>query len=222
MSLLIKLKQDSTTYERLKYLRSLIRLSRADICKRYQIPEITLKSWENGVSPLTKKGAERCTAIYRREGVILGEDWLLTGKGIDPKRSVTLGNYFSTPMQEGLDYEADDELCMIRDANAFKCSYPNAVIHIVSNNDMRPGYKSGDYVGGLLRSKEQLETVINKDCIVQLQSNDQLFRRVIKDKRDGYYNLTCLNPTDTTAEPVLYHVDIKSVAPVIWHRWKDS
>jgi hypothetical protein len=72
-----------------------------------------------------------------------------------------------------------------------------------------------------MRFRESVDTAVNKDCIIHLKNGGRFFRRLIKNHTNGY-NLTCLNPNETTSEPVLYNVEIDGVAPIIWHRWKDE
>lgn len=212
---------------RLKYLRSILRLPRVYIEKKYKLPEITLKSWENGTIKLSKSGVKRCVAVYTGEGLIVDEGWIAEGKGLDPTARLTLGHYFSMPSDVSLPVDEDDEFAMIRDADDFKKRYPNAVVMLVSNNEMSPYYKSGDYVGGILRKGQALETAVNRDCIVHLkQEGGQYFRRLVHGKfndqsESGYYNLSCLNPAGETTEPVIYKADIEWAAPVIWVRKKD-
>lgn len=206
--------------ERLKYLRSLLRITRAYLQEKYALPEVTLKSWENGKSKLTRSGAKRCVEIYLNEGMIVSEDWIMEGIGLNPTTSINVSHYFAMPTDKDLPTE-DDEICMFRDANNFKENYPGAVVMIVSNDDMRPFYKPGDYVGGKMRFGGDIETAINKDCIIHLKNGERFFRRLIKCHTKGF-NLTCLNPSETTSEPVLYHVDIEGAAPIIWHRRKDQ
>ncbi len=209
-----------TPGERLKYVRSLLKVSRSYLQEKYGLPEVTLKSWENGTTNLTSTGAKRCVEMYLTEGLIVSEDWILEGIGLDPTATVNISHYFATPTSKELPIE-DDEISMMRDANTFKESHSNMVIMIVSNNEMRPFYKSGDYIGGKMRYGTDIISALNKDCIVHLKTGERYFRRLIQNNTNGY-NLTCLNPLETTAEPVLYNVEIESVAPIIWHRWKDD
>ena len=214
-------KQDNRTPgNRLKYIRSILRVSRAYMQEKYSLPEVTLKSWENGTTKLTQSGAQRCVEAYRNEGLIVSEDWIMEGIGLDPKSTVTVSHYFATPTNQEISFE-DDELAMVRDANLFKESHPNAVVMLVSNDDMRPFYLPGYYIGGKMRYDDKIGLSVNKDCIIYLKNGERYFRRLIRSNSGGY-NLTCLNPNETTAEPVLFNVDIESVAPVIWHRWKDD
>lgn len=210
----------NTPGKRLKHIRSILRLSRSYLHEKCGLPEVTLKSWENGTTKLTRSGATRCVELYRAEGLIVSEDWIMDGIGLDPKKTATISQYFAIPTIKEVSLE-DDEIAMIRDANVFKENYQNAVVMIISNDDMRPRYWPGDYIGGRMRRGDAIETAINKDCIVYLKNGERFFRRLIKNSL-GKYNLTCLNPNESTAEPVLYNVDIDSVAPVIWHRWKDE
>jgi len=205
--------------QRLKYIRSLLRVSRAYIQEKYELPEVTLKSWENGTTKLTKSGVKRCIEIYRGEGVIVSEDWILEGVGMDPKMAISVGHYFAMPTNKQLSVE-DDEISMLRDANLFKESHPNSIIMIVSNDDMRPFYRPGDYIGGKMRYGDDVISATNKDCIIYTKNGERFFRRLIKNSSGGY-NLVCLNPNEETSEPVLFNVDINGAAPVIWHRWKD-
>lgn len=219
-SALLRTQELDTPGKRLKHIRSLVRVSRSYLQETYTLPEVTLKSWENGTTNLTPSGAERCVEIYRREGLILSADWILSGVGLDPTAAVSVSNYFATPTKKELPLE-EEEIVMMRDANTFKDSHANAVVMIVSNDDMRPFYKPGDYIAGKMRYENEILIGVNKDCIVHLKNGERYFRRLIKNSEEGY-NLVCLNPNETTAEPVLYNVAIEGVAPVIWHRWKDE
>ena len=101
----------STPGERLKHVRALLRVSRAFLENKYGIPEVTLKSWENGTVKLTSSGLKRCVDIYRAEGLIVTEEWMLHGSGLDPTSSATIGQYFSEPAQTQVPFE-DDEACI--------------------------------------------------------------------------------------------------------------
>lgn len=215
-----KKRELTTPGERLKYVRALLRVSRAYLQEKYGLPEVTLKSWENCTTKLTQSGAERCVEVYRAESLIVSKDWIMEGIGLDPKETVTVSHYFATPTNKELPVK-DDEISMIRDADAFKFNNHNAVVMIVSNDDMRPFYWPGDYIGGKMRYGNDIESAVNKDCIVHLKNGECFFKRLIKNNAVEY-NLTCLNPNESTSEPVLYNVQIDGVAPIIWHRWKDE
>lgn len=75
----------ATPGQRLKYVRSLLRVSRSYLQDKYNLPEVTLKSWENGTTKLSQSGASRCIEAYRSEGIIVSEDWIMDGIGLDPR-----------------------------------------------------------------------------------------------------------------------------------------
>ena len=209
-----------TAGSRLKYLRAILRLTRAYIEKKYKLPEITLKSWENGTIKLSKNGVKRCVTVYKSEGLLVDENWIAEGKGLDPTVRFSVGHYFSVPSNVALPVEEDDEVAMLQDADVFKNRYSNAVIMIVSNDEMSPYYEPGDYVGGRLRAMNELEMIINKDCIIYLKGGGQYFRRIYQDSL-GRYNLACLNPIGKTSEPVIFNADIEWAAHVTWIRKKN-
>lgn len=208
----------STPARRLRHIRNLARITRGYIQQKYRLADATLKSWEKEERNITAVAAERCAQIYLQEGIIVSPEWILYGQGLPPTNAATVGAYFNST-EEVLD-ETNDEICMLRDADVFKKLYPNGMVLLVSNSDMSPFYKAGDYVGGgILYQGSNIERAVNKDCIVLLKTGEQFFRRLIKTSK-GTYNLVCLNPSEETAEPVLYDADVAAVAPIIWHRLK--
>lgn len=222
--------------ERLRMLRDMARLKRNEIEAQYGLPEATLKLWESGRAILTDKGIQRCIDTYRKAGIVLTREWLLEGKGLPPKISVMLGQYFASEQQyplrpsqsavlqvKELDhapaYLRDDNMAMLQEANYFKELYADAVIYMVADDDMSPVYQPGDYVGGRFRYGSDIAKVVKKDCIVRLKNQKQLLlRRVFKSPKGKGYNLACINPMPTAEVPILFNVEIEAAAPVIWHR----
>lgn len=206
---------------RLKYLRSILQLTRAEIEEKYKLPEITLKSWENGTNKLTKNGIKRCIAVYQSKGLMVDESWIVEGRGLDPTVRRSLEHYFSMPSSTELPVEANEDLAMMSDAKKFRDLYPNAVIMVVTNNEMSPYYEAGSYVGGILEEEaKNWEKLVGKDCIVHLKDGGQYFRRVYQDSL-GRFNIACVNPDVSAVQPVMYAPDIKGLAQVIWIRKRD-
>ena len=65
--------QLSTVFARLRFIRSMSGLTRDEMAEKYAIPEITLRRWETGSVPLSKKGLQRCLSAYMQEGIIATE-----------------------------------------------------------------------------------------------------------------------------------------------------
>lgn len=222
---------NATPADRLKYVRKLVRLSRPAIEEKYHLSAATLKAWENGQAPLTAKGIKRCIDIYRKEGVILNKEWIMTGEGLSPKLSLDMSHYFASELQypardnKGLvkeenllPYSKDDNAAILREADFFKKLYPDAIVLTVTNDDMEPVYQIGDYVGGRFRYGDDIATALKRNCIVRLKTGELLIRRIYKSNIGKYYNLACINPTCSAEEPILFNIDIECAAPIIWHR----
>lgn len=233
----------STPHGRLKHVRKLAKLSRKEIEARYGLPESTLKAWENGTAIITSKGLQRCEAIYRKLGVVLSREWVLHGKGLPPQFSVDIGRYFASAYSAASmlitestkhdlfivkdrdqlrPYLQSEEMCMVQEASFFKELYPDAVVLIVSDDDMLPKYRAGDYVGGRFRYGKDIEAAVNRDCIVRLPDGTDMLRHVVRSRAGAGYNLVSTNPHTTSREPVLFNVNVVAVAPVIWHRMPNN
>ncbi len=208
---------------RLKSIRMRLKLTRGRICKMYSLPVDTLRAWENGKLRLTDKGLNRCINVYRNEGIIVSKSWILTGEGLNPRFSYEISQYFSEIPNIDNHTVTDDNVLMIKEAEFFKKTSHDAIILLVTTDEMLPFYAAGDYVGGRLKKNEFAETALGKDCIIITRSGEKYFRRLSKDQTHGHFNLVCHNPIrGRTLEPVIYNVDIDLIAPVIWHRKPDN
>lgn len=203
--------------ERLKHLRSLVRLNRTQISDKYGLNPNTLKSWENNVYALTEKAIKKCIEIYEDEGIIFSHEWLLSGKGLAPKTFAEIGKNFNMPKDSLTIDENENELFLLKEVKFFKDLYSDGTVMIVPNNDMLPFYKVGDYVCGRWLFLDKISQAVGQDCIIQLINGSKYFRRLVQDN-NAFYNITCLNPLEVRYEPVLYNVQIECVAPIIWHR----
>ncbi len=220
-----ELSEVKTPAERLKYVReNLLKLSRAEIQKKYSLSPDTLAAWENGKIKISEKGINRCIKIYSSENLILSKEWLLTGKGLSPKFSFDLNRYFKTQkIENGTASNIDDTMFLAKELEFFRSLSSNSITGLMSNNDMLPMYSQGDHVGGRLRFGEDIKKCVGKDCIIKTKDGDTYIRRIAKSESGKGFNLVCLNPEwDGNPEPVIFNVEIESAAPIIWHRRNDD
>lgn len=198
-----------TAGDRLKYLRSLVRLDRKVISEKYNIPEITLRQWENGKINLTKKGVSRCVDAYLQEGLNVKEEWLQDGVGETPKLDYTLISFIENSSSQ----KAPMTPNIVDDYKYFSKTYTNCILFKIIDEEMSPIYKTGHFVMGKIYN-DDIKNLNSKDCIVNLTSGDILFRRVfINDLKQ--VNLNPINPF-SNVEP-LFNAQIKTIAPIIFH-----
>lgn len=190
------MQQFQEEHTRLRFIRSLTGLTRLAIEQKYQLPEITLKKWETGKLAISDKGIAKCLEIYKQENIFTTYDWIKNGVG---------------PLPSFIQKDADFD----QDINYFKATYPNTLIHLVTNNEMMPRYQIGETVIGLIEDKEY-SYYNNKDCIVILESDEIFFRRLIVQEKDKI-NLVCTNNL-VESNFILYDIKPKTIAPVFWHK----
>jgi hypothetical protein len=199
----------NTPGERLRYLRSLTRLERKAFGGLYDIPEGSLRLWENSKSTITKKAINRCIKAYLQEDINATYEWIQYGKGDTPKHDRTLFSFNndSSTLSSIITTNIAD------DFSYFRKTYPGCVLFEITTEEMGPVYKKGDFVMGKINNKE-LKEVHLKDCIIQLSSGQIRFRKVFLSPQN-HINLYPINPLDF-AEPI-FNAQIESIAPVVLH-----
>lgn len=199
----------NTSHGRLKHLRSIIRLDRKTFAAKHEIPEITLRLWENGRMPITDKAIERCLTAYRQEGIDVTEQWLKYGTGNAPGINYSLMSFLETrtfdedPLKKNIE----------NDFLYFSNQYPDCILFKINSKEMEPVYKSGDFVIGRKNNKD-ISTLHNQDSIVLLENGEIVFRRVFI-TIEKKFNLACINPL--SSGEVLFDAKIKNIAPLIIH-----
>jgi transcriptional regulator with XRE-family HTH domain len=196
----------NTPHVRLRFLRSLTRLTRKIIAEKYNLPEVTLNKWETGVLSLSDKGITKCLHIYKYEGIFATEAWIKYGEGSLPY----IAEELITVLHQGKDKN------FANDINYFKKTYSDCIIFDVTEDEMLPFYKVGDIVIGCVCTAGY-QNFNNRSCIVTLDNNIQILRNLIASEDNTQYNLHCINPLTKATHPILFNVKITQLAPVIWH-----
>lgn len=182
--------------KRLRYLREFTKMSRDGFAEISGVKYVTYKDWENGHWGLPPKRAAKIVDALVAKGFECSVEWLQTGKGNSPAWSE------QKKMRAELDY--------------FYKINPNAMSLTVDDEGMVPQYGVGDIVAGVKCDLAEIESCLNRDCIVELPDGKLLLRNLRKGKKEGHFNLMCLNLE--FENPLLTDVQIKSIAPVIWVR----
>lgn len=201
-----------TPGNRIKFARSILRLTRREFEQLHEISVNTLQSWESDKNDLTKKGAQKLNNAFVKSGLLCTEDWLMTGKGQLP---TLLENAFELPNK------FDEDFCILREIEAFKAINPDPIVVIMSDNGMEPLYCIGEYVGGNKKHNEQINSLIGENCIIETTAGDVLVRKILSGSRNQVFNLACIN-ISTNQVPVIPDIKIKFAAKIIMHRKKEE
>ena len=195
--------QFQTLEGRLKYIRALSGFTRKELEQKYSLPEVTLKKWETGTLPRSKKGVERCLGIYKTENIFVTREWLEEGIGSYPRIIPNL--------------TADDNPTT-QILNMLKEKYYNSIEYEVTDESMLPKYEVNEVVIGKVHDGD-FSHLHNKDCIVMLKDQTILLRKFIWMGK-GKYSLIATN-TLCAKNSVLMHEEVNFLAPVLWHKLKE-
>lgn len=206
--------------KRLKILRKMADLSREKMEELYGISANTIQSWEAAkAGGLTKKGADRIIQAFHNEGISCSVEWLLYGIGISPALRAAERYFIKEPKATYAIIPEDKAI--IRELQTFRALNPGMLDTLIQDTGMLPHYKPGDYVAGRRRFGEEIKSLIGSNCIVELNTNEILLRRIQRQIDSELYTLNCINPDCNLPLPTLYEQKLLSAAPVIWHRRPD-
>ena len=209
--------------ERIRTARALASLTRPDLEKIHKIKATTIAKWEQGTAMPSFKSIHQLVHALKAHSVFCTVEWLLYGRGQEtyildhPAPAFmheSLGQSFN---QAGSEFDAD--VLLMQEIHNFKRLYTNGVVCLINDDAMSPQFAMGDYVGGIKLPEEQIEKAINKTCIIELADGRKKLRQVIAGRRQGFYNLCGTNMRAQMQPTIIMDVELKWVAPVIWHRF---
>lgn len=210
--------------DRLKLARKLTGLTLDEIPTKFGISKHTFYAWESGRNPIREKSVPKIINALRQVGVYCTHDWLMEGIGLSPRfmHEVSAAsdlfdkNRDETPEEWEQFY---DEMAIFSEIKVFQKVNKNTDVKFISDDAMSPWFGPGEYVGGICYFGEDILTkALNANCIVETQTGECYIRHLSKAKKEGLYNLTCLNPHANVSDLILYNVGLLSAAPIIWHR----
>lgn len=201
-----------TSGSRIKLARNMLGLSRKELEDSFQISVNTLQAWESDKNTLTDKGAKKLNEIFIRLGLLCTEDWFLTGNGRAPILFQDM---------PALPNEMNEDLCILREIEAFKAINPEPIVVIISDNGMEPMYAIGDFVGGNKKTNTQIESLIGENCIIETFQGDIFVRKLLKGSKGQLYSLVCIN-IGTDQQPIIPDIKIKCAARIVLHRRKED
>lgn len=213
---------------RLKIIRKMTGLSQRAFAERYGFPFTNFQNWEGPrYGGLTENAAQMVIEGCHTEGIEVSIEWLMFG--IEPGPEVTEKAYlkdsnFIVTKLSAWDQSAgyNSEISLIaKELLLFKQHYQEQVLEMMVNDDgMDPCYQLGDYVAGKSFEGEDIQSFLGTDCVIKLFGGDLRLRSLRAGSNDNLFNLVCTNPQTKVPKPVIYDVEVVSVAPVMWVRRK--
>lgn len=213
---------------RLRFLRKMAGLSMKEFAKHGNLGLTTINYWEQGYSSITERGAKKVTTAMREEGIECSTLWLLSGLGEQPKVTdpskfskinyPSLGLSSQTIHEENSDYLCDK---IKKELTLFKVIYPDNLIHLIKDESMTPLYRKGDIVAGKKLTGKHMDLANGTDCIVELEKNNFLLRRIRVGHSVNSFHLYVINPEASLEFPPLRNRHIHSLAPII-RIWKPA
>lgn len=205
------------TPERIKAARSIAGYAeRKAFCLKFDFPLATLEAWERGKNPLTPKGAKRLVDILRDVGIYCSEEWLIEGKGISPRPFKEIAEGFKID-SKGTVGSLGKNLKLAREVSTFITLNEEALVTIIRDDGMLPFYAEGDYVGGV-RVGPTLHEAVNKKCIIELANGKIIVRQLYQGKDPSTFNVSAINLNSKKVPLTEQNIEIRSVAPILWHR----
>lgn len=205
---------------RLKKLRKMTHHSRKAFSEKYGISQGTLQNWETArFGGLTEKGAHTMIAALGKEGLFCSFEWLMYGVGNSPVLTTHSEQKSNTPTQTEIKSEEeriDAQLQLFCDLN------PNTLNLQIQDNTMEPYFEPGQVVAGKKRIGKDIEKLLNRPCIIELEDNHIVLRYLRKGAKPNSYHMVCLNKDAHVEEPFVYNAQIISAAPITWVRTIDA
>lgn len=169
--------------ERISKLRKETKLSRVDFCKKYDIPETTMKAWEYGISgSITADGLLHLISAFKNENVFCTADYLLDGNSVNIKNE-----YFDNKKQCS-DSEKDKV-----EIEAFYRMYKEAYHAYATDNLMSPALKKGDLALGIKWDIEDIKNIFNSICIIKTIDESIFLRTVLPSNKRDFLILNTLS-----------------------------
>lgn len=199
-----------TAGKRVVFLRSLSGLTRKEFEEKYNIPVMTLRTWESATH-LKDKATQRFLTAIRQEGIKCYDDWLMSGNGQIP----SINDALSASQTELSELGNDFDEAISEEIYFLQRKYKNKFTAVLINDDSNfPFLTVGDYVGGI--PVTDIATLIKKLCIIENDEGVILVRQLIATDDPNKYHLRSYNLD--IEFPILYNQKIKKAFKVIWIR----
>jgi transcriptional regulator with XRE-family HTH domain len=213
-------KEKAERAKRVRIIRKMTGLSRAEFGKKTGITSTTLQHWENPERGFPEDVAEKLIKAAQICRVECPYEWLMYGIGLGPRhqnRFEILEDY--APPEIKKIWSKDAQTTFIQqELAAFLNHHSESIELLVLDDAMSPGYLQGDIVAGIRKYGNDISKLMNKDCIVTVEGGETYLRTIVEGNIPNHYNLLPANVKTTARNPLLRDVKLISAAFVIWLR----
>jgi len=206
--------------ERLKRIRQLTGLERKEFSEQYAFNPQTYQDWEIAKrNSIPKSKALLLIEKLKQDGYIVTLEWLIDGHGMLPYYVTDECIHKMLKSQTALPAYIQEENQINNELGLFLLGHNDSISLIIPDEAMQPFYKQGDIVAGIKCDDHDRDKYLGQDCIVQLQNDQLLLRRLAKGRDSNTYTLIAINPN--VIDKNLYDIELKNIAPVLWLRRKN-
>jgi phage repressor protein C with HTH and peptisase S24 domain len=103
----------------------------------------------------------------------------------------------------------------------FQTMHPDNLVCLIDNDSMHPLYYTGDIVAGEKLTGKNMELANGIDCIVEIEENKLVVRRIKIARFTDSFDLYVINPEASLEFPPLRNIKINALAPII-RIWKPT
>jgi len=198
--------------DRLRCIRNMANLKREEMCASDDLNINTYKGWEIArYGGLPMDGAERVIRRVAREGVICSLEWLLHGKDHGPY-SIPKDAHLIKNKNKDEDYQD-----IIKEIMVFQSCHTNTTYIEIQDDGMLPIYEKGDFVAGVKKYGDDINSLLQENCIIQTVEGNHFARLLRASKTKNKYTLVCIHSKTEIDTPVIYDVEIESAALITRH-----
>lgn len=197
-----------TSGKRILYTRNLASLTRSNFCKKYNIPIITLRSWESSIN-IKLKAAQRFSIAINKEDIYCDPIWIRSGLGHAPHMIINNASRIHKNVGSYIDEH------IIKEIEYLEKHYKNTIHQLVVDNSMIPLLHPGDYVIG--RYTTNPAEYIGYPSIVEIVNGQKIIRIIHQVNDKTKYKLVSLNSV-LSCELILFKQEIKKIAKIFWIR----
>jgi len=221
---------------RLRFVRKMAGMTLEVFADRCGVGSSTVFCWEKGLNALTKRGAQKVVRAMKEEGISCTVEWLVDladeeGAKITDQRKLSRLNY-ALIAPPGLEQQVREALPIRKTTPAFpeeialfKALHATHLVCVIQDNEMFPAFYPGDWVGGAILARNEISLAHEKNCIIQLQKEGLMVRRVqIDDKQTDKLSFYVTNAKYSIKYPPIYQLPLEAVvaiAPII-RTWREE